>query len=112
MCDMLITHEGAELVNVDELRRYGISVEGHGVDGHPFEGHDCLCVLELDAVVAAHSSEWRRVPADGYAEVGPDGRTWEDGFDANREDGCVIILGRSDGRSEKTLEEIEAERSA
>lgn len=107
MCDTLTTVDGAELVSVGELRRYGITVPDD------VEGDRCLCHLELDAVLEAHTSEWKPDGwHEGFAEVGPDGRTWFEGYDNNKRKGRVTHMRRSDGRTAKTLEQIEAERAA
>lgn len=106
MCDTLTTHEGAELGCVDDVRRYGIEVPDD------IEGDRCLCSLELPEVLVGHPSAWKRQGwFDGWAEVGPDGRTWFEGYDANVEIDGVVHMRRSDGRTAATLEEIEAARA-
>lgn len=116
MCEVLVTADGIELSTLDEARRYGIGIPADA--GGRFHGDDwCLCSLDLEAVLDAHPSVWKAgftMSGDGWSEVGPDGRTWDEGFDIRTEDPKypgMINIRRSDGRKDLTLNDWEAARS-
>jgi len=113
MCDILTTADGIELTTPDELRRYGIDVPTWA-GAEPGDDHRCLCSIDIAGVLAGHPAAWRwgfSLSGDGWEEVGPDGRTWWEGFDVRTKDPRYtrgVRLARSDGRSKMTLEAWEA----
>lgn len=115
MCDVLVTVDGIELRTIEQARRYGVAVPASAEHDHYGAGW-CLCEADLGPLLARHPSTWREEATSagfGWAEVGPDGRTWEDGFDVQTEHPRVnvLLVERSDGRRAMTLEEWERSRS-
>lgn len=114
MCDTLFTKDGIELRTIGEAIRYGISFPAGSYDAGDEDWCFCRLYGELGDVLAGHSSQW----VEGsyhvfgrFAEVGPDGRTWWDGYDIEEKaEGhtSLITISRSDKRAALTLEEWEA----
>lgn len=99
MCDVLITKDGIELSSVGEVARYGIKVPDHISRG------SCLCAFDLGKILP---SNWvpSGSPFGGFQEVGPDGKTWEDGYECI-DKGTHLVRFRPDGRKPATLQEWE-----
>lgn len=115
MCDVLVTKDGIELRTIADARRYNIAVPDTA-DHHYYGADTCFCDADLEAVLAAHPSSWRQawtMSGGGWSEVGDDGRTWWEGYDIETPDPkypSQCSISRSDGRSELTLDEWEAQQ--
>ncbi len=115
MCYTLVTKDGIELRTIGEAKRYGITIPAEALTEYS-GGAACLCNVEIEPLLATHSSAWRAsfaLPGDGFAEVGDDGRTWWDGYDVATPDpgrARTTRLSRSDGRRAITLAQWEVSR--
>lgn len=118
MCDSLTTKDGIVLRTLGDLLRYGINVPEWALDCAVAEEDRCLCWVDVPGVLAGHPSRWRPgllMSGDGWDEVGPDGRTWWEGYDIHTPDPTIeraVTMSRSDGRRAMTLEQWEAARPA
>lgn len=116
MCEVLVTADGIGLWTPGEDHCYGIAVPVESLN-NPIHGDSrCWCGTDLEVLLAEHPSTWRQgltVSGRGWSEVGPDGRTWWEGFDTetpHEKWDDVLFVSRSDGRAALTLEEWEASR--
>lgn len=113
MCDVLVTADGIELWTLDQAHRYGIAVPKETFN-NPIHGDRCLCGADIAPLLDVHSSTWRHertLSGRGWSEIGPDGRTWWEGYDIlepHPDYDDVDLISRSDGRRALTLEDWEA----
>ena len=104
MCQNLVTYDGFEIECCRDARLYGLAI---GTDDYTEDGA-CLCNADLETAFAQHSSEWKR-GVWGWDEVGPDGRTWYEGYDIETRDtewDNLVHVSRSDGKTEASWENV------